>query len=57
MSSFLPGHRRNYDKIMIRGFYGDITMSPYVGFGLDTMASPENKYFFHKRNYDYVYVT
>jgi len=42
---------------MIRGFYGDITMSPYVGFGLDTMASPENKYFFHKRNYDYVYVT
>jgi len=58
MSSFLPGTRKsNYDNVMIRGYYGDLVMSPYIGFGIHTPANPEMKHFYHKRNYDYVYVS
>ena len=34
MASYLPGKRKsNYDKVMIRGYYGDLVTSPYIGFG------------------------
>lgn len=30
-------------------------ISPYIGFGLETTAKPEDKYFFKKQNTIYVY--
>ena len=41
---------------MIRGYYGDIVISPYICFGIETDSKPENEYFFHIRNTTYVYV-
>lgn len=41
---------------MIRGYYGDLVTSPYIGFGLQTDASPENKYFWKQRNERLLYV-
>merc|ERR1711976_383384 len=56
MSSYLPGKRkRTIDKVEIRGYFGDITNSPYGCFGIKTDQKPEKDYFYHVRNTTYVY--
>ena len=47
MGSYIPGELKNTrDKIQIRGYYGDIVVSPYIQFGIETDSKPENEYFY-----------
>ena len=40
---------------MVRGFWGDILQSPYVGFGLEIWKEPERSKFFKELNFQQVY--
>lgn len=36
MSSYIPGkNKKEYTSCMVRGFWGDIVVSPYIGFGIE----------------------
>lgn len=43
MGSFVPGETKNKmrDKVMVRGFWGDIVQSPYIPFGIELWKEPE----------------
>lgn len=41
---------------LVRGFWGDITVSPYPTLSLEVEEYPENERLFEKRNETYVHV-
>ena len=56
--SFVPGSdKKTRDKIMVRGFWGDIVQSPYVPFGVEIWKEPENTMFKKQINFQQVYVS
>ena len=55
-SSYIPGsNRKTKDKVMVRGFWGDIIQSPYIPFGVEITEEPERSDFKKKINYQQVY--
>jgi dynein assembly factor 3, axonemal len=56
LGSFVPGkNRKTKDNILIRGFWGDIINSPYMGYGQEVWESEAKTRFFKKVNYQSVY--
>jgi dynein assembly factor 3 len=56
LSSYMPGQdKKSKDKIMVRGYWGDIIQSPYVALGTEIWEEPENTRFFKKINYQMIY--
>ncbi len=56
LSSYLPGKKKlTYDNILVRGYWGDIMISPYIAFGVDCDVSPEKDDLFKKINMQYVF--
>lgn len=55
-ASYIPGYnKKSKDKILVRGFWGDIVQSPYVPFGIEIWKEPEASEFFKKINYQLIY--
>jgi dynein assembly factor 3 len=47
MSSYLPGKKQNTrESCLVRGYWGDILLSPYIAFGVDTDIQPEKERLF-----------
>ena len=56
LGSFVPGkNRKTKDNILIRGFWGDIINSPYLGYGQEVWESEARTRFFKRVNYQSVY--
>ena len=56
LGSFVPGkNRKTKDNILVRGFWGDIINSPYMGYGQEVWESEARTRFFKKVNYQSVY--
>jgi len=52
LSSFIPGKKKKTgDSILIRGFWGDIINSPFVGFGFEVRDPKDREKFFRKLNF------
>lgn len=51
MSSYLPGKKKlTYESCLVRGYWGDILISPYVSFGVECDYSPEKDLLFKVAN-------
>jgi dynein assembly factor 3 len=57
MASYLPakhkGHKdilKNNTSCMVRGFWGDILVSPYISYGAETTYEPERTWMFKTVN-------
>jgi dynein assembly factor 3 len=57
MSSYIPAKHKNSDEkykngtsCMVRGFWGDIIISPYMAYGTETEYSPEKEWMFRTIN-------
>jgi dynein assembly factor 3 len=55
LSSYVPGKKKvTHESCLVRGYWGDIIISPYISFGVECDVEPEktklfkvaNKYFF-----------
>jgi len=56
MSSFVPGTaKKSNDKIMVRGYWGDIIQSPYITFGVELWKTPEKSMFKKQINFQAIY--
>jgi dynein assembly factor 3 len=51
LSSYIPGKKKlTYESVYVRGYWGDIMISPYIAFGVETDVSPEKEDLFKKVN-------
>ncbi|CAD8212744.1 unnamed protein product [Paramecium pentaurelia] len=51
LAGYLPGkHKQTKDSLLVRGYWGDIVVSPYISFGIYTSVQPENEQLFKVRN-------
>lgn len=47
LSSYIPGRTKDgKDSCLVRGFWGDITNSPYIGFGVELNNQEEHDFFY-----------
>lgn len=47
LSSYIPGRtKEGKDSCLVRGFWGDITNSPYIGFGVELNNQEEHDFFY-----------
>ena len=47
LSSYIPGRtKEGRDSCLVRGFWGDITNSPYIGFGVELNNQEEHDFFY-----------
>jgi dynein assembly factor 3, axonemal len=49
--------KKTKDKIMVRGFWGDIQVTPYISFGVEVDRERERTWFAKQINYQQVYVS
>ena len=48
MSSYIPGkEKKSKDSCLVRGFWGDLANSPYIGFGVELENREEFEEYFH----------
>jgi dynein assembly factor 3, axonemal len=58
LSSYTDGRRKDSKtSCLVRGFWGDIVVSPFVGCGLVTSSKPEDEFFYRKQNLQHRFVT
>jgi dynein assembly factor 3 len=51
LSSYLPGRKKQtHESCLVRGFWGDIAISPYIAFGTWTDVQPEKDLLFKIAN-------
>ena len=51
LSSYAQGKKwENRDSCLVRGYWGDILISPYFAFGTETDSMPEKEKFFKKHS-------
>lgn len=51
LSSYIPGKtKEGKDSCMVRGFWGDITCSPFIGFGVELNTGDEHETFYAKQD-------
>jgi dynein assembly factor 3, axonemal len=47
LSSYLPGKKKGtHESCLVRGYWGDIIMSPYLAYGISTDVLPEKQKLF-----------
>eukprot|EP01016_Furgasonia_blochmanni_P011326 TRINITY_DN1508_c0_g1_i2.p1 TRINITY_DN1508_c0_g1~~TRINITY_DN1508_c0_g1_i2.p1 ORF type:complete len:344 (+),score=61.17 TRINITY_DN1508_c0_g1_i2:139-1170(+) len=55
LSSFVPGKKKGTrESVLVRGYWGDVSVSPFIAFGVETDSEPENKKMFEIRNTQHV---
>lgn len=58
LSSYTDGKRKDSrTSCLVRGYWGDIVVSPYVGCGVVTSSKPEDEFFYKKQNLQYRFVS
>jgi len=56
LSSYIPGKtKEKKDSCLVRGFWGDITNSPYIGFGVELNNQEEHDFFYSHQDIYYKY--
>lgn len=51
MGSYLPGKRKlTYENVAVRGYWGDIVVSPFLTMGVECDEEPENEKLFKIAN-------
>lgn len=51
LASYLPGRdKKTKDSLLVRGFWGDVVISPYFAFGVKCDVEPEKTELFRVRN-------
>lgn len=56
LSSYIPGvTKTGKDSCLVRGFWGDITNSPYIGFGVELNNEEEHEFFYAHQDIYYKY--
>jgi len=51
LSSYIPGKtKEGKDSCLVRGFWGDITNSPFIGFGVELNTGDEHETFYAKQD-------
>lgn len=51
MSSYLPGKKKmTHESCLVRGYWGDIMVSPYIALGIECDHEPEKSKFFKIAN-------
>lgn len=54
LSSYIPGRTKTEkDSCLVRGFWGDITNSPYIGFGVELNNQEEHDIFYQHQDINY----
>jgi dynein assembly factor 3 len=54
LSSYIPGKtKQGKDSCLVRGFWGDITNSPFIGFGVELNNEEEHEIFYAKSDIHY----
>jgi len=54
LSSYIPGRtKEGKDSCLVRGFWGDITNSPYIGFGVELNNEEEHDFFYAHQDVNY----
>ena len=57
LSSYAKGKKKKSgDSCLVRGYWGDIIVSPFFSFGTEVEVSPEKEKFFEKGTMQYKYV-
>ena len=55
LACYIEGKKKqNHDSCMVRGFWGDIVNSPYLGYGLELETRDEITYFYANNKIDYL---
>ena len=55
LSSYIQGRsKESKDSCMVRGFWGDIVNSPYIGYGLELETREEQTYFYANNKINYL---
>ena len=55
LACYIEGKKKqNHDSCMVRGFWGDIVNSPYLGYGLELETREEITYFYANNKIDYL---
>ncbi|KAL4428975.1 hypothetical protein ABPG74_011171 [Tetrahymena malaccensis] len=55
MSSYIPGKKKlTYENVVVRGYWGDIIISPYISMGVECDVEPEKEKLFKISNMQHV---
>jgi len=56
LSSYIPGRTKTRkDSCLVRGYWGDITNSPFIGFGVELNNKEEHEFFYAHHDVYYKY--